>query len=226
MTKAIGYARVSSEEQAQHGYSIDAQIAKIRAYGELYDLELVDIIIDAGISAKNLKLPGLTDCLELLASGEVDALVIFKLDRLTRSMKDWQYLIDRYFSEKAGRALLSVSDQINTRSASGRLCLNMLMSIAQWEREITGERTSIALKHKQSQGDFVGKPAYGSKVVDQKLVVDADEKLVVDEIVQMKANCKTLHQICDELNNRKILSKRGGIWYPTSVKNVLQRYSA
>jgi site-specific DNA recombinase len=222
MTKAVGYVRVSSEEQAQHGYSIDAQIAKVKAYADLYEIELADVVIDAGISAKNLKRPGLARCLEMLTKGEVEALVIFKLDRLTRSMKDWQHLIDGYFSEKAGKALLSVSDQIDTRSASGRLCLNMLMSIAQWEREVTGERTSIALKHKQNKGDFVGKPAYGSKVVDQKLVADQDEQIIINQVLQMKAERKTLQQIADDLNNRQIPSKRGGVWYPTTVKNVLQ----
>ena len=145
MTKAIGYVRVSTQEQATHGYSLDAQIDKIKAYASLYDIDLIDMVIDGGVSAKSLNREGLQNVLQMLDSGKADAVIIFKLDRLTRSVTDWNTLIADYFTK---HALLSVSDQIDTRTAAGRLCLNVLMSVAQWEREAIGERTSTALRQK------------------------------------------------------------------------------
>ena len=111
MTKAIGYVRVSTQEQATHGYSLDAQIDKIKGYANLYDIELIDIVIDAGMSAKSLNREGLQTVLQALDSGKADAVINFKLDRLTRSVSDWNTLIADYFTDKA---LLSVSDQIDT----------------------------------------------------------------------------------------------------------------
>ena len=142
-TKAVAYVRVSTEKQADAGQSLDAQRAKVTAYAGLYDLELVEVIVDAGASAKTLDRPGLTRALAMLKSGEADALVVVKLDRLTRSVRDLGELVDRYFANGKA-ALLSVSEQIDTRSAGGRLVLNVLASVSQWEREAIGERTADA----------------------------------------------------------------------------------
>ena len=220
MTKAIGYVRVSTQEQATHGYSLDAQIDKIKAYASLYDIDLIDIVIDGGVSAKSLNREGLQNVLQMLDSDKADAVIIFKLDRLTRSVTDWNTLIADYFTK---HALLSVSDQIDTRTAAGRLCLNVLMSVAQWEREAIGERTSTALRQKQSQGQHVGSPAYGYEMLDKQLVKVASEYEAIALVKEMKANGCTLQQIADELNAQNIKTKRGGSWYPTTVKNILGR---
>jgi len=220
MTKAIGYVRVSTQEQATHGYSLDSQIDKIKGYANLYDIELIDIIIDAGMSAKSLNRGGLQTVLQTLDSGKADAVIIFKLDRLTRSVSDWNTLIADYFTDKA---LLSVSDQIDTRTAAGRLCLNVLMSVAQWEREAIGERTSMALQHKKSQGEHVGSPAYGFNMSEKKLVKSASECKVIDLVRDLKANGATLQQIADHLNHEGIATKRGGKWHINSIKRVLDR---
>jgi site-specific DNA recombinase len=222
MTKAVGYIRVSTQEQATSGISLDAQAEKVRAYANLYDIELVDIVVDAGVSAKSLDRDGLQSALQMLDNGEADAILIFKLDRLTRSVSDWNTLIKDYFTNKA---LLSVSDQIDTRTAAGRLCLNVLMSVAQWEREAIGERTSTALQHKKAMGDHVGSPAYGYEMVEKKLVKVAIEHEAITLIEQLKADGLTLQQIADHLNAQNIATKRGGKWYPTTVKNVLCKAS-
>jgi DNA invertase Pin-like site-specific DNA recombinase len=223
MTKAIGYVRVSTQEQVEHGVSIDAQVSKVKAYCALYDIELVDIMVDAGVSAKTLNREGLQTALGMLGSGEVDALTIFKLDRLTRSVVDWNYLITQYFGDRADKALLSVSDQIDTRTAAGRLCLNVLMSVAQWEREAIGERTSVALRHKQSRGEHVGSPAFGFEMVEKKLEKIETEHQAISLIETMRSEGKTLQEIATHLNLLSIATKRGGQWYPTTIKNVLDR---
>jgi site-specific DNA recombinase len=220
VTKAIGYIRVSTQEQVTNGVSLDAQAEKIRAYASLYDITLLDIIVDAGESAKSLSRLGLQKALELLDSGLADALIIFKLDRLTRNVSDWNTLIADYFTTKA---LLSVSDQIDTRTAGGRLCLNVLMSVAQWEREAIGERTSMALRHKQAQWEHVGSPAYGFKMLEKKLVRVDSESGAIAFIKQLKLDGLSLQAIADHLNLENIKTKRDGKWHPTTVKNVLER---
>ena len=220
MTKAIGYVRVSTQEQADHGYSIEAQVSKIKAYADLYDIELVDVVIDAGVSAKSLKREGLQKVLTTLDNGGADAVLIFKLDRLTRDVSDWNTLIKDYFTDKA---LLSVSDQIDTRTAAGRLCLNVLMSVAQWEREAIGERTSTALRQKQSQGEHVGSPAYGYEMVNKKLVKVATELEVIALVKQMSDDGFTLSAIATELNAQGIKTKRGGKWQAVQVSRVINR---
>jgi site-specific DNA recombinase len=220
MTKAIGYIRVSTQEQATQGYSLDAQTAKLKAYASLYEIELIDIVVDAGVSAKSLKRDGLQRVLTTLDNGGADAVLIFKLDRLTRSVKDWNVLIEKYFTN---HALLSVSDQIDTRTAAGRLCLNVLMSVAQWERETIGERTSTALQYKKSQGQHIGSVPYGYESIDKTLAVVESEAAAIALIQEMRQQGAKLQAIADELNAQNITSKRGGKWYATSVKNVLER---
>jgi len=87
-TKAVGYIRVSTDKQAEQGVSLEAQHAKLTAYAQLYDLELVEVIVDAGVSAKTLEREGLQRALSMLRKGQVNALLVAKLDRLTRSVKD------------------------------------------------------------------------------------------------------------------------------------------
>lgn len=219
--KAIGYIRVSTDEQAREGISLAAQEAKLRAYAELYDLELVAIVTDAGLSAKTLNRPGLSQALAALDAGEAEALVIAKLDRLTRSVTDWGTLIDRYFAKRC--ALLSVADQIDTRTAAGRLVLNVLVSVAQWEREAIGERTATALAHKKAMGEHVGAPAYGFAVEGSELVKVEAELEAIGLAKKLRAEGLTLQAVADELNRRGIVTKRGSKWAPTQVKRITER---
>ena len=159
--RVIAYASVSTTDQADNGISLDAQQGKMRAYASLYGLEVVEMIVDAGESGKSLNRPGLQRALSLLKSGKADGLVVAKLDRLSRSVSDWQRLIRDFFSEKAGKQLLSVADCIDTRTAAGRLVLTILAAISEWEREAIGERTRDALQHKIRNGQRVGKVRFG-----------------------------------------------------------------
>ena len=144
-TKAVGYVRVSSEQQATEGVSLDAQRYKMRAYCKAMDIDLIDIIADEGYSASNLKRPGLRAALAMLRNGQARTLIVVKLDRLTRCVKDLGTLCEQYFSDEKAYTLMSLSDSIDTRSASGKLVLNVLTSVAQWEREAIADRTKEAM---------------------------------------------------------------------------------
>jgi DNA invertase Pin-like site-specific DNA recombinase len=154
-TRVIGYVRVSLEKQADTGVSLDAQRAKIEQYAALYDLNILEILVDAGESAKSLERPQLQLALARLRAGTADALLVCKLDRLTRSVADLGRLIDEHFGP-GGSALFSVGEQIDTRSAGGRMMLNLITTISQWEREVIGERTAEAMQHKAARGEYTG----------------------------------------------------------------------
>ncbi len=159
--RAVGYVRVSTDQQAQEGVSLSAQQVRIRAHCVSQDIDLVGIECDDGYSAKSLDRPGLKRALQLLTEKRADAIVVVKLDRLTRSVKDLGFLCDTYFREGKPHSLLSVSDAIDTRSASGKLMLNVLMSVAQWEREAISERTQEAMNELKRRGVQTGAPPYG-----------------------------------------------------------------
>ncbi len=223
--RVIGYVRVSTDEQATNGQSLDAQKAKIRAYAELYDLELVDIIEEAGVSAKKLDRAGLQRALEQLRRKDAEGLLIAKLDRLTRSVADWQVLINAYFGEKPGRQLFSVADSIDTRSASGRMILNLMLTIAQWEREIIGERTKDALQHKIVKGERCGKIRFGYDLSPdgRTLTRNATEQEAIGLMKELRATGQSYHKIAAALTARGISTKEGRQWQAMTVRGILRR---
>ncbi len=215
---AIGYVRVSTEEQAKEGVSIEAQTDKLRQYAELYDIDLVDIQIDAGASAKSLDRPGLEAALAALKDGQASALLVYKLDRLTRSVADLGRLIEQYFNEYT---LLSVSDHIDTRSANGRLVLNVLASVSQWERETIVERTQNSLRYMKDQRRVYNHLPLGYAGKDGQLVPIDEELLIVTEIKDMRQQGLPLRSIADKLNERGIVGKRGGAFYASTIRAIL-----
>src|SRR5258708_18111464 len=157
--RAIGYVRVSTDKQADHGVSLEAQEAKIRAMGVVQGAEIVELIVDGGESAKNLNRPGIERLLALVDQGKVQTVIIAKLDRLTRSVKDLAELLERF--QKRGVSLVSVAESLDTGSAAGRLVINIMTAVSQWEREAIGARTRDSMQHKRSNGQRVGNLAYG-----------------------------------------------------------------
>jgi DNA invertase Pin-like site-specific DNA recombinase len=221
MTTTVAYLRVSTDKQADTGVSLEAQQAKVEAYATLYDLDLVETIVDAGESAKSLNRPGLSRALDMLRTGKADALLVVKLDRLTRSVVDLGELVQRYFS--AGKALLSVSENIDTRSAAGRLVLNVLASVSQWEREAIGERTREAMRYKAEQGEYTGgKVRYGYRVADDgvRLVAHDGEQAVLRECARLHAAGLSLRGIAAELERAGFRNRRGRRFGPSSVKGL------
>jgi site-specific DNA recombinase len=230
MLKVIAYPRVSTDEQSEEGVSLQAQVARMRAYAELYGLEIVDVVEDAGYSAKTLDRPGLQAALARLKKGEVAGILIAKLDRLSRSVADWNHLISEYFGEKAGKQLFSVGDQIDTRTAAGRLVLNVLMSVAQWEREVISERTKEAFKYKKSRGEKIGGAVpYGFQLgaptpaAKKTLMPCEPEQQALALMRQLRTDGLTLQAVCDELSARGISRREGGRWEPQYIHRLLKR---
>lgn len=229
-TRAIGYIRASTDEQT---LTLDVQRTRLRAYAVAMDLELVATLEDPGRSGRNLDRPGVQESLRLLEAGEADALLVTKLDRLTRSVEDLGALIRRYFGDRAPFALLSVGDSIDTRTAGGRLVLNVLASVAQWEREATVERTRDALAQVKADGGRVGRIRIGerrSSAVDAsgRRVVELDESGVsaLSRARALRGSGASLAAIAGVLTAEGHPTARGGAWAAETVRRALARQEA
>ena len=152
--KVLGYTRVSIEDQERSGLGLEDQEAKIKSYCDLYDLDLVTLLNDTASGKSMHNREGFQQSLAALRKGEAEGLIVAKLDRLTRSVRDLGTLLEDYFEKQY--SLFVVQEQVDTRTAAGRLMLNVLMSVAQWEREIISERTTDALAAKRLRGEKTG----------------------------------------------------------------------
>lgn len=224
-TKAVGYLRVSTDKQADHGVSLEAQKAKIDAYTALYDIELVAIVVDAGVSAKSLERPGLQRALGMARKGQADAIIVSKLDRLTRSVRDLGTLVEDYFSSDK-ISLLSVADAIDTRTAAGRLVLNVLGSVAQWERETIGERTSEAMAHKRANHERTSLHApYGFQITSdgRTLVADEGEQALLDALREARQRGLSQRAVVAELARQGFTTRKGTALSLQQVQRIMQQ---
>ncbi|MBM3299121.1 MAG: recombinase family protein [Deltaproteobacteria bacterium] len=218
---AVGYIRVSLEEQARQGVSLDMQQAKIRAYCALNDLELLDIISDEGISAKTVKArPGIQTALDLVKSRKVSALVVYKLDRLARNAREALEIADLLKAKAVD--LHSITEKIDTESAAGRLFYNILAAMAAWERETIAERTSAALRRKAEKLEYCGgEPPYGYRAVDGKLTPDIEEQRVLKKIRNLRTKGYTIRRITRCLAEDGCLNRRGKPFNKTQVARII-----
>jgi site-specific DNA recombinase len=220
--QAIGYVRVSTDRQADRGVSLEAQESKIRAMATVHGAELLEVIIDGGESAKSLNRPGLQHLLALIHSGQVQAVIVAKLDRLTRSVKDLCRLLEVF--EKRRVALISVAESLDTGSAAGRMVLNIMTAVSQWEREAIGERTRDAMNHKRTIGERVGNIRFGYRLCQdgKHLEPDPTEQGALQEIHRLRQNGHTMRGIAAALNRREMRTRRGSAWRLEHVARILK----
>jgi len=221
--RAIGYARVSTRDQADKGHSLEAQRAKIEAYAGLYDMALADVVVDDGYSGKSLERPGMKRVLDLIRRRTVDVVVVAKLDRITRSVRDLGELIERF--QASGVEFASVADNIDTTTASGRLVLNVMGSVAQWERETIGERTADALAHLRANGKRVSRfAAFGHRLnADGECEPEPREQEAVALIRRLRAEGMTLNRIGAELAAQGFHGRNGQQLSAKVIRSVVLR---
>lgn len=221
--KAVGYTRVSTDQQADVGLSLEAQAVKIHQVAGLQDAELVDVITDAGVSAKSLDRPALTWLLAQVDAGAVQVVIVAKLDRLTRSLVDLANLLKRF--DRRGVALISVAEAVDTGTAIGRMMLNLIVLLSQWERETTAERTRDVLRHKKAKGERVGTLPFGFQLVPgstTKLEPAPVEQRIVARIRELEAQGCSIRQIADNLNAHGWTTRRGTPWRFEYVARALK----
>ena len=222
---AIGYVRVSTEDQAKEGVSLDNQKSKIVAYCHLKDLNLAEIIEDAGISAKNLRRVGVQKVLKLARTKQVDAIVVYKLDRIFRSTTD--ALETTKLFEKWGVSFHSIEETLDTQSAMGRFFFTLTAALAEMERRLIGERTKAALSHKRSRNEKTGGDVpYGYDLAHGLLVKNDEEQGVIRIIRRLHGQGLSLRRISSELEREGYKTKRGNPnWHPQSIAHIIKRGS-
>jgi DNA invertase Pin-like site-specific DNA recombinase len=219
--RCVAYTRVSTEDQARNGVSLDDQEAKIGAYAELYGHEVVEVVSDPGVSAKSLKRPGAQRLLDMIRHNQVEGVVVAKLDRLTRSVRDLADIME--LCNRRSVALISVAEQIDTSTAAGRMVVNMLGVISQWEREVIGERTSAAIQYKKANGQsYPGRqPPYGyAKGPDGRLLPVSEEQETI-AIITGLAQTQSVRSICRELDARGCRQRNGRPWHHKLVGRII-----
>ena len=206
--RVIGYVRVSTDEQKNSGAGLAAQRAAIEAECVRRGWQLVAVEEDAGYSARDLKRPGVQIALETLQRGEAGALVVAKLDRLSRSMLDFTAVMAK--ASKQGWALVALDCAVDTTTPAGEAMANVLATFAQFERRLIGQRTREALAAKRAAGVQLGRPTAMSAAVRERIASE-------------RADGLTLAAIADGLNADQVPTAQGGRrWWPSTVRAALQ----
>ncbi|MGV3520497.1 recombinase family protein [Luteitalea sp.] len=216
--RAFGYLRVSTDEQGRSGLSLEHQRRKAEGYAQLHDLTLADVVTDVA-SAKSLRREGLSSLLGRLKAGDV--VIVAKLDRLTRSVRDLADVLDLF--TRRGVSLVSVGEHLDTGSAAGRLVLNVMASVSQWEREAIAERTSDALQARKRRGLVAGGHApYGFTAdAEGRLQANADERRILARMAALKADGLSQRRIADVLNAEGHTTRKGTPWRFQYVARLL-----
>jgi DNA invertase Pin-like site-specific DNA recombinase len=208
-TRAVAYLRVSTDEQADSGAGLDAQMAAIEAAATARGWDLVAVHTDAGVSGgiAPTSRPALCDALAMLDGGNADVLVVAKSDRLARSVVGLVELLDR--ADRADWSLVVLDSDVDTSTAAGRLVASMIGCVAEWERRVISERTRAALATRKASGMRLGSPV-------------TLEQATRDRIASLWADGLTLQAIANTLTAEMIPTARGGRWYPSTVAAVLR----
>ena len=203
----LAYCRVSTEEQAVEGWSIEGQTDKLRAYSSLHDLGDVTVISDPGISGKNMLRPGLQQLLAAVEAGHASHVIVWKLDRLSRNLRDLMELRDTF--DKYGVTLHSVCENLDLSSPAGRWFFSMMGGQAEYYREALSENVSMGLDRAVKEGRWINRPKTGYDLIDGLLVPNVDAVLVI-ECFRLRGDRKPY----------RLIEERTGLNYST-VKSIL-----
>jgi len=207
--RVVGYVRVSTEEQADSGAGLAAQRSAIAAEAARRGWELVAIYEDAAASGKSLNgRPGLQSALMAIEGGEAGALVVAKLDRLSRSLLDFAGLMDR--SKRRGWSLVALDLGVDTTTPQGEVMASVLAAFAQFERRLIGQRTKDALAERRAAGVRLGRPS-------------TLPTTTVATMRRLRAEGLTYQGIADALRSSGTRSGQGGQWTATTVRRIVLR---
>jgi site-specific DNA recombinase len=212
------YVRVSTDEQSKDGYSVGAQSKKLQQYAEFSDWD-AKLYVDDGYSAKDLKRPQINTLLQDMRDGRINTIVIHKLDRLTRSVKNLHEMLELF--ERCNCKLISLTESLDTSSASGRFFITMLGAIAQWERETIGERTVVGLKEAARNKKLIGGVPVGYTKVGDKRVIDEPNAQIIRRIFEKYNSGIGAEAIAIELQKNPATSTLRN-WETTRIVKILR----
>lgn len=218
--RAALYVRVSTEDQAREGYSLDAQIKRLQAYCRLRSWEVSGVYRDEGVSGKTADRPEYRRMME--ESDSWDVMMVLKMDRIHRNSVNFTLMMDDL--RRKGKEFNSLQEKFDTTTAMGRFVMDTMQRIAQLESEQTGERVKIGMRKKAESGDGVlgsGHP-YGYVYAGGQLKVVENEAQIVREMYYLYSSGSSMADIADGLNNRMVPAKKSGRWNKQSVCKILR----
>ena len=214
------YVRVSTREQMEHGYSIDEQTARLKAYCKAMQWKITKVYTDGGYSGANTNRPALQDLITASQSGSIDAVVVYKLDRLSRSQKDTLALIEGFLDN--GVAFISMTESFDTSTPFGRATVGILSCFAQLERENIKERTAIGKEARAKEGKFHGgNMPIGYDYKDGKLVVNPIEAMQIKELHELYQQGESFRSI-REIFRKKGYTHKYGQWEVYRITHTIQ----
>jgi DNA invertase Pin-like site-specific DNA recombinase len=211
--RVVGYARVSTDEQAANGAGLAAQRDGIARESDRRGWDLVTIHEDGGVSGRSLDgRPGLSEALRCLATGDADALVVLKLDRLSRSLIDFAGLLER--ARREGWAVIALDLGVDTTTPAGELVANVMAAVAQWERRAIGERTRVALAVRRREGVRLGRPPSVTAEIRARVVAE-------------RGTGRTFRRIAAGLDADAIPTAHGGArWHAETIRQLCRQEAA
>jgi site-specific DNA recombinase len=230
-TDALGYVRVSTGEQEELGFSLEAQEARIRFYARSRGFNLIKVFVEGGVTTKIplADRPAGSEMLQSLKQGNARIIITIKLDRLFRNAREALRYADEW--DKNGCAL-NIIDMggaaIDTSTAMGKMFFTMAAGFAELERSMTSERVKFTLKHKRESGQvYCPITPLGFDRRGEKLVENASEAAVIRKILRLRSKKRmTMREIADKLNAEKVPTKRGGRWHAVTIQKVLRANSS
>ena len=221
--KAVGYLRVSTEEQALEGYSISSQKNQIIECCKANQYELIDFYADEGVSGKSLKRPKVMELIADVKAHKFDIIVIYRLDRLSRSLKDLADLIELF--DKFNVLIKSTSEELDISSLSGRAMIQMLGVFAEFERGSISERIIVNLEQRVRDGYFHSPGGMFGYTYDKEnkiYNINPEEAAIIQEIFAMHQSGLGVNAICRSLNSRGIKTARGRTFYRSFIARMLR----
>ena len=211
------YIRVSTEDQAREGFSLPEQEKRLRAMCEYKGYEIYKLYKDAGISAKDMNRSAFEELLQDIREKKCNTIVVLKLDRLTRSVYDMEFIMK--FLEENDAYLDCANEEINTTNSSGKMVARLLTTVSQNEIERTSERTKFGLAGAIKEGHIPGKNPLGYKRADKKLVIDPLTKNIVKRVYDLYFEGKSYSNIATIFNEEKVLGKIN--WRDTGILRII-----
>ena len=211
------YIRVSTEDQAREGFSLGEQEEKLKQLCAYKEYEVFKVYCDAGISAKDMEhRPKFQEMLNDMKKGKINYIVAYKLDRVTRSVKDLEELIT--LLEENHCYLVCDRDDVNTSTANGRFFVRMLTVLSQLEIEIVSERTKFGLNGAIKSGHLPGIVPFGYKKENKKTVIDESTKPIVERVFNLYLEGNSYQTIANIFNKEKVLNKT---WYDSNFEKMI-----
>ncbi|WP_144507446.1 recombinase family protein [Bacillus mycoides] len=210
------YVRVSTEEQAREGYSIPAQKERLEAYCKSQGWNDYKFFVDEGTSARSMERPQLKMVLNDVKKGKIQLILVYRLDRFTRRVKDLHEMLE--FMDKYKCGFKSATEAYDTTTATGRLFITLVAAIAEWESDNSAERIKMALEEKVSGGERVGAVPYGFYLDENEKLVKNEKAAIVKDMIEKVWNGMSASQLAFYLN--KVNNDRN--WHPNGVLRVLR----